>query len=60
MSDDEDLHGQILRFSRITPLPGGGADNIESLQQDTRGDVAAAQIGQLPRVWQQSFVRQNL
>lgn len=60
MSDDEDLHGQILRLIGIPPLAGGRADNIQSLQQDTRGDVAASQFSQLPRVWQQNFLRQNL
>lgn len=60
MSDDEDLHGQVLRFSGVSPMAGGGADNTQSLQQHTRGDIAAAQIGQLPRFWQQSLLRQNL
>lgn len=49
MSDDEDLHGQILRFSGVSPVAGSGADNTQSLQQHTRGHVAAAQVGQLPR-----------
>lgn len=48
MSDDEDLHGQILRLIGITPLAGGGADYMQSLQQDTGGDVAASQFSQLP------------
>lgn len=48
MSDDDDLHGQILRLIGITPLAGGGANNIQSLKQDTRGDVAASQFSQLP------------
>lgn len=60
MSDDEDLHGQILRFSRVSPVAGGGADNTQSLQQHTRGDIAATQIGQLPRFRQQDLRRQNL
>lgn len=48
MSDDDDLHGQILRLIGITPLAGGGANNMQSLKQDTRGDVAASQFSQLP------------
>lgn len=50
MGDDEDLHGQALCFGGVSPLAGGGADDIQGLQQDTGGDVAAAQVGQLPRL----------
>lgn len=50
VSDEEDLHGQTLRFGGVSPVAGRGADHTQSLQQHTRGHVAAAQIRQLPRL----------
>lgn len=60
MGDDQDLHGQVLCLSVVTPLAGGRADYVQGLQQDAGGDVGAAEVGQLPRLRHQDFLRQNL
>lgn len=50
MSDYEDLLGQILCFGGVAPLAGRGANDTQCVQQDTRGNVAAAQLSQLSRL----------
>lgn len=47
MSDYENLHGQVLCFSGVSPLPRRGANDEQGLYQDARGNIAAAQLGQL-------------
>lgn len=60
MSDYEDLHGHVLCFGRVTPLAGRGANDTQRVQQDTRRNVAAAQLSQLSWLWHQGVLGQNL